>query len=458
MDENTIPPTAWVEYPSEKRPYFYNRETMKTTWTIPGDYFAWKEGVLKAYLKTTNWKKAFDKERAYYYDKITKKTQWDVPTDVANYEANLLEFNAKRYELKKRKLEEVSSVVPQKALPVVPLFDKVSSPVSPENEVVDKFQEICRHTGPTISTTEYKSTVVISSIKHENGRKTNVLDVGVKGMHINRDNSNSDSDEEEDYLAADDYVIQATPLYTLDKKVFNQDNINDLYENVEDDNVNESGFNENSINSDDNVTNHDFENGNETMNEDTQIIDFNNDIDPYTQETDRDRDPSQSQSQSQFTQETEENIAREDQSEHEAEERSSLNMENGNRNEDYDLYGQDQYTQDQDWARDQEREKEMQLKRDTNRLNNNQERTPDLGYVKGQERTPDLGYEIDQERTPDLGYEKDQERTPDLGYENYDEQDHIPNGSEENFDNYGGGRVVVSQTDAEGEIMSFLRI
>ena len=119
MDENTIPATAWVEYTSEKRPYFYNTETESTTWNIPGDYLAWKEGLLKAYLKTTNWKKAADnKEKAYYYDKITKKTQWDVPTDVTDYEARLLKFNLKRYLLKKRKLEDAFSAVPQKTLPV----------------------------------------------------------------------------------------------------------------------------------------------------------------------------------------------------------------------------------------------------------------------------------------------------------------------------------------------------
>ena len=455
MDENTVPATAWLEYASGKRSYFYNWETKETTWDIPADYFAWKEGLLKSYLKTTNWKKAVDKkEKVYYYDKITKETQWDVPTDVADYEANLLKFNLKRYVPKKRKLEDASPVVLLKALPVVPLFEKVSSPVSPESAVVDddivkkigKFtsasdidhesiQRIDSNTDPTISTTKYERTVEPSSNKKE------------KEIFLRhkRDDCNSDSDKEEDYLAAGDYVIQATPLYTLEKKVFNHDDTNNA--NVEDNNANDRSFNENSITNDDDIIDDDCYNGNETIDIDTDVADINNDIDPYTQETDRDRD--QSQSQSQFTQENEEEIVREKQEEHGADDRTSLNIENSKRKEDYDLYGQDQYTQDQDWEMDQEREREMQLLRDSNQTNVNQERTLDLGYYE------------DQEGTPNLRYDDDQERTPDLGYENYNEQDRTPNGSEENFDNYEAMGDVVSQTNAEGkrsELAVILRI
>ena len=111
MDDSSIPETVWVEYSTDaNKPYFYNEETKHTTWTIPAEYLQWKENAQKAYLKTTNWKKAVDKkDKAYYYDKVTKQTQWNVPTELVDFEVRLLKLNLSRYESRKRKAKEITA-------------------------------------------------------------------------------------------------------------------------------------------------------------------------------------------------------------------------------------------------------------------------------------------------------------------------------------------------------------
>jgi hypothetical protein len=72
MDEESIPDTIWVEYVNAKdgRPYYYNKETKLTTYTLPPDYVAWREPLIRKYLKTSVWGKAEAKGKVYYYDKV----------------------------------------------------------------------------------------------------------------------------------------------------------------------------------------------------------------------------------------------------------------------------------------------------------------------------------------------------------------------------------------------------
>ena len=491
MDDKTVPPTAWLEYASADRSYFFNRETRKTTWDIPADYLAWKEGLLKGYLRTTNWRKAADKkEQVYYYDKITKKTQWDVPADVADFEVNLLKFNLKRYGSKKRKVEELSSEANLKVLPAVPLFaqDSVSEGIKKvDDDKIHKIRKVSADSDeiygssqhdsghslniPTTSTLIDKRTDIATSDigKGEAEAKAKLL---LNQRDKNGDDNNSESDNEEDYLAADDYIIQATPQYTLDHKVFNLGNDDDINNNVNDyttdDNINETSVNDDSVHYDDGMVEESRDCSNNSSNIDIERVksssDIVIDIDPFTQETDRD------QSESQHSQERQQYEIEEHENGHElevdhVEENDSLPNKNIGKEENYgnfrqDQYGQDHFTQDQygqdeDWEMDQEREKEMKQLRESIGSANEQERSPDLGYENEQERTPDLGYENEQERTPDLGYENEQEKTPDLGYKSYDEQDRTPNGSEGDGDggmgNYGEEEDYERQMEIEGD-------
>ena len=126
-EDATAADTVWVEYFTDtNKSYFYNKETKQTTWKVPSDYLAWKEAALKAYLKTTNWKKAADKkDKFYYYDKVTKVTQWEVPADVIDFEMGLLKANLQRHEMRKRKAKDVTADLKDRTTDANPLNDKV---------------------------------------------------------------------------------------------------------------------------------------------------------------------------------------------------------------------------------------------------------------------------------------------------------------------------------------------
>jgi WW domain len=126
VDVATLPDTVWVEYFTDtNKSYFYNKETKQTTWKVPSDYLLWKETAVKAYLKTTNWKRTVDKkDKVYYYDKVTKVTQWDVPGDVIDFEMGLLKANLQRHETRKRKAKDVTADLKERAADVAPLIEK----------------------------------------------------------------------------------------------------------------------------------------------------------------------------------------------------------------------------------------------------------------------------------------------------------------------------------------------
>ena len=130
-DDAAVADTVWVEYFTDtNKSYFFNKETKQTTWKVPSDYLAWKEAALKAYLKTTNWKKAADKkDKFYYYDKVTKVTQWEVPADVIDFEMGLLKANLQRYEMRKRKAKDITADSKDRTQDAVPSRDEVAKDV-----------------------------------------------------------------------------------------------------------------------------------------------------------------------------------------------------------------------------------------------------------------------------------------------------------------------------------------
>ena len=127
-DDAAVADTVWVEYFTDtNKSYFFNKESKQTTWKVPSDYLAWKETALKAYLKTTNWKKAADKkDKFYYYDKVTKVTQWEVPADVIDFEMGLLKANLQRYEMRKRKAKDITADSKDRTKDDVPSRDEVA--------------------------------------------------------------------------------------------------------------------------------------------------------------------------------------------------------------------------------------------------------------------------------------------------------------------------------------------
>ena len=130
INEDDIPDVIWVEYFDEtkNKPYFYNKETKATTWTLPPDYAQWKDTQMKEYLKISNWKqhKKPDDGRIYYSDKITKTTQWNVPDDVKEFERMLVALTVKRKRIIKRKVEEPAVMHEQKPVESM-LHDTTSS-------------------------------------------------------------------------------------------------------------------------------------------------------------------------------------------------------------------------------------------------------------------------------------------------------------------------------------------
>ena len=182
INEDDIEDVIWVEYFDEtkKKPYYYNKETKATTWTLPPDYAQWKDTQMKEYLKISNWKQHIkpDDGRIYYSDKITKTTQWNVPDDVKEFERMLIALTVKRKRIIKRKVEEPAVMLVE--MPVETMVQDTTSSLDMMPSKVARLAE----------TDESISTKNLLTSKESFGALV--------------DPDDSDSDREEDYVQDED--------------------------------------------------------------------------------------------------------------------------------------------------------------------------------------------------------------------------------------------------------------